>query len=105
MNRRCLLSRVRMNFLRSASVLWLLAGTISASSQPPNEPGLLFYLSGDHGFKADYSQGKPDPNYVFDVKLLPGGSKGSYLQCGNEQLLSYWAPGNIYAQRGTISFD
>ena len=29
--------------------------------------------------------------------------KGSYLQCGNNQLLSYWAPGNIYAQRGTLS--
>ncbi len=35
---------------------------------------------------------------------MPGGAKGSYLQCGNDQLLSYWAPGNIYSQRGTLSF-
>lgn len=77
------------------------AGTISAS----NEPGLLFYLSGDHGFKAEYAAGGvPEPNYLSDVKILPGGAKGDYLQCGNDQLLSYWAPGNIYAQRGTLSF-
>jgi hypothetical protein len=70
------------------------------------EPGLLFYLSGDHSFKADYAAaGTADPNYLYDVKVLPGGAKGSYLQCGNNQLLSYWAPGNIYSQRGTLSFD
>ena len=69
------------------------------------EPGLLFYLSGDHGFNADYAAGgNAAPNFLADVKILPGGAKGSYLQCGNNQLLSYWAPGNIYAQRGTLSF-
>jgi hypothetical protein len=69
------------------------------------EPGLLFYLSGDHGFNADYAAGgNAAPNFLSDVKILPGGAKGSYLQCGNNQLLSYWAPGNIYAQRGTLSF-
>ena len=84
------------------------------------EPGLLFYLSGDHGFEADYAAGgQRAPNFLKDVKILPGGAnhpsepgplagdpgaKGSYLQCGNDQLLSYWAPGNIYSQRGTLSF-
>ena len=72
---------------------------------PANQPGLLFYLSGDRGFNADYAAGGvPEPNYLSDVKILPGGVKGSYIQCGNNQLLSYWAPGNIYAQRGTLSF-
>jgi hypothetical protein len=66
----------------------------------------LFYLSGDHGFNADYAAGGvPAPNYLSDVKILPGGAKGSYLQCGDNQLLSYWAPGNVYAQRGTLDFD
>ncbi len=73
---------------------------------PSKEPGLLFYLSGDHGFNADYAAGGvSEPNYLADVKILPGGAKGSYLQCGDNQLLSYWAPGNIYAQRGTLDFD
>ncbi len=71
----------------------------------PGEPGLLFYLSGDHGFNADYAaSGQTAPNFQSDVQILPGGAKGSYIQCGNNQLLSYWAPGNIYAQRGTLSF-
>ncbi|MGB8846255.1 MAG: LamG-like jellyroll fold domain-containing protein, partial [Terracidiphilus sp.] len=85
------------------------APPITTSLLPPNphatEPGLLFYLSGDHGLNADYAAGgNPVPNYVHDVKIVPGGASGSYIQCGNNQLLSYWAPGNIYAQRGTLSF-
>jgi hypothetical protein len=77
-----------------------------AATEPSKEPGLLFYLSGDHGFNADYAAGgNPTPNFLKDVKILPDGAKGSYLQCGNNQLLSYWAPGNIYSQRGTLSFD
>jgi hypothetical protein len=81
----------------------------AASVLPPNphafEPGLLFYLSGDTSFNADYAPGgNPVPNYIKDVKILPGGVHGSYIQCANTQLLSYWAPGNIYAQRGTLSF-
>ena len=70
-----------------------------------SEPGLLFYLSGDHGLNADFAAGgNPVPNYFHDVKILPNGVSGSYIQCGNNQLLSYWAPGNIYSQRGTLSF-
>ena len=107
-----LLSRTRNRSVRSARIavlIALLSGICvaqkpdSASTNP--EPGLLFYLSGDHGFKADFAAGgNPEPNFLYDVKILPDGAKGSYLQCGNNQLLSYWAPGNIYAQRGTLSF-
>jgi len=107
-----LLSRTRTRSARSAKIavlIALLSGICiaqkpdSASTNP--EPGLLFYLSGDHGFKADFAAGgNPEPNFLYDVKILPDGAKGSYLQCGNNQLLSYWAPGNIYAQRGTLSF-
>ncbi len=85
--------------------LWLFPAPLFAADEPAGDPGLLFYLSGDHGFHADYAAGgKPEPNFLKDVKILPGGAKGSYLQCGNDQLLSYWAPGNIYSQRGTLSF-
>jgi hypothetical protein len=81
----------------------------TVSLLPPNphatEPGLLFYLSGDQSFNADYAAGgNPVPNYVKDVKIAPNGVHGSYIECGDTQLLSYWAPGNIYSQRGTLSF-
>ncbi len=82
------------------------AGVLSSAGQTQKEPGLLFYLSGDRGLAADYAAGgNPVPNFANDqVKILPGGAKGSYLQCGDHEVLSYWAPGNIYAQRGTLSF-
>ncbi len=81
----------------------------TVSILPPNphatEPGLLFYLSGDQSFNADYAAGgNPVPNYLKDVKIVPNGVHGSYIECGDTQLLSYWAPGNIYSQRGTLSF-
>ena len=47
-------------------------------------PCLLFYLSGDHGLQADYAGANPAPNIWDDeVKVLPGGPKGPYLQCGD----------------------
>lgn len=66
----------------------------------------MFYLSGDRGLTADYAAGgDPVPNFANDqVKIVAGGAKGSYIQCGHHEMLSYWAPGNIYAQRGTLSF-
>ncbi len=110
MSLRSLLSHVGIRFSEGAVFVALFLGGICVAqktdaSQANPEPGLLFYLSGDHGFKADVAAGgNPEPNFLYDVKILPGGAKGSYLQCGNNQLLSYWAPGNIYAQRGTLSF-
>ncbi|HEX7486669.1 MAG TPA: LamG-like jellyroll fold domain-containing protein [Vicinamibacterales bacterium] len=78
--------------------------TIVAQGQSPKEPGLLFYLSGDKGLTADVSAGgTPDPNFASDVKVIPDGAKGPGLQCAHTQLLSYRAPGNIYAERGTLS--
>src|ERR1035437_918911 len=69
------------------------------------EPGLLFYLSGDHGFNAGYAAGgNAAPNFLADVKMLTGGVKGSYFRGGENQLLSDLSAGNIYAQRGTLSF-
>ena len=75
-------------------------------TQTSKEPGLLFYLSGDHGLTADYAAGgDPVPSFQNnDVRVLPGGAHGPYIQCGDKQVLAYWAPGNIYAQRGTLSF-
>jgi hypothetical protein len=69
------------------------------------DPGLLFYLSADHGTTADYSGGRtPKPNFLFGVTPIADGAKGGALSCSDDQLLAYWAPGNIYAQRGTLSF-
>lgn len=67
-------------------------------------PGLLFYLSGNQEFTADIAGGNPEPNFLEKVKIIPDGAVGPGFECDHKQLLSYWAPGNIYAQRGTLSF-
>ncbi|RPJ74209.1 MAG: hypothetical protein EHM24_06530, partial [Acidobacteria bacterium] len=75
------------------------------AQQAASQPGLLFYLSADHGLTADVAAGgDPVPNFASDVRVIAAGAKGAGLECGHAQLLSYWAPGNIYAQRGTLSF-
>ncbi len=69
------------------------------------EPGLLFYLSGDQKLTADFAGGgQTMPNFLRNVSVIPSGAKGAGLSAEDDQLLSYWAPGNIYAQRGTLSF-
>jgi hypothetical protein len=67
--------------------------------------GLLFYLSGENGFEADRSAGgQLLPNYNENIHVIPDGAVGKGFQAEDNQLLSYWAPGNIYAQRGTLMF-
>jgi hypothetical protein len=80
------------------------------AGQPVNrakstEPGLLFYLSGDKQFTADFAAGgQTSPNFLRGVKTVPNGAYGAAFECADDQLMSYWSPGNIYAQRGTLSF-
>ena len=94
----------RFGFWGPALLVVLATGV--RSQAPADQPGLLFYLSGDRSLDADVAAGgDPRPNFAADVEVIPGGAKGGALQCGHTQLLSYWAPGNIYAQRGTLAFS
>lgn len=69
------------------------------------EPGLLFYLSGDHNVNADFAAGgQTHPNFIKNVHIIPDGTKGAAFHEDDWPLMSYWAPANIYAQRGTVSF-
>ena len=90
--------------------LFLLCLLPLAAARPcgaaPGEPGLLFHLSGDKEFTADFAAGgDPRPNFIRDVRVIPGGARGPGFECADTQLMSYWAPGNIYAQRGTLAFS
>jgi len=94
--------------LRGLSVLAAFSFVFNAlhgATPPTQQNGLLFYLSGDNATMPDYSAaGTKEPNFQKEISLIRDGAKGAALSCGNTQLLSYWAPGNIYAQRGTLSF-
>ncbi|HYW69504.1 MAG TPA: hypothetical protein VE961_00630, partial [Pyrinomonadaceae bacterium] len=91
--------------MKAFLLILILGGTTICFADPP-EPGLLFYLSGDHEFVADYAAGgDPRPNFLRDVKIISDGARGRGFECANTQLMSYWAPGNIYAERGTLAFS
>src|SRR2546423_1878882 len=88
-----------------ATILLLILGSWCSCFAGAPERGLLFYLSGDHEFTADYAAaGDPNPNFLRDVKIISDGARGNGFECANSQLMSYWAPGNIYAERGTLAF-
>ncbi|MSU66785.1 MAG: LamG domain-containing protein [Opitutus sp.] len=76
-----------------------------AVSAGPADPGLLFYVSGEQGAVAEVaSSGTSTPAFEHDITKIAAGFRGAALQCGDVQLLAWRAPGNIYAQRGTLSF-
>ena len=89
--------------LATATVCAWLAASLPATAQP--EPGLLFHLSGSQGLTADHAaNGRHDPNFAADVRIVEAGAVGPGIECDHTQLLSYWAPGNIYAEHGTLAF-
>jgi hypothetical protein len=85
-------------------VVLLLVGA-PRGARAESDPGLLFHVSGEHGFAADVAaSGDAEPTFVRDVKIIPDGASGNALECAGTQLLAYRAPGNVYAERGTLAF-
>ena len=85
-------------------MLFLLSLVCAAAMLRAQDDALLFYQSCDRDLVADYAAGNPVPNFYKNIDLIGDGALGSAFHCRYRQLLSYWAPGNIYAQRGTLSF-
>jgi len=84
-----------------ASGLCIFSGT-SVNAQ---QSGLLFYLSGKGGLTADYAQGEAGPLSTANIEFVSNGALGTGLSCPhNTHILAYSAPGNIYAERGTLAF-
>ena len=82
---------------------YLFTMSCCSTEKVQHDSGLLFYLSGN-SLRADYAAGNANPNFVRGISVINDGAKGSALRCAEDQLLSYWAHGNIYAQRGTLAF-
>ena len=83
----------------------LLVGLLFVAATAQAEPGLLFYVSGEREFAADVAAGgDPNPTFREDVAVIGDGAVGKALECAGTQLLSYRAPGNVYAARGTLAF-
>ena len=91
--------------LTAGSLLLCILGMAALAAKSPDDAALLFYLSGAKGFSADFARGEARPDVVTDVEIIPDGASGPGFRCPHvTQRLAYWAPGNIYAQRGTLAF-
>lgn len=85
-----------------ASAVLTAAGVTAAAAE---QPGLLFHLSGAQGTTADHAaSGTAAPTFDSETAVIQDGAIGAAIQCGDLQRLAWAAPGNIYAQRGTLSF-
>lgn len=65
---------------------------------------LLFRLSGFDPAVPEVHNGSGEPNFLRSVESIDDERFGKVLRCHPSQLLAYRAPGNIYSERGTISF-
>ncbi|WP_313160848.1 LamG-like jellyroll fold domain-containing protein, partial [Stenotrophomonas sp.] len=86
----------------SASLLALLLASGPAWAQ--TAPTLLFHVSAEHGLDADTAAGDPVPNFQDKVTPVADGAHGRAIQWADDGVLSWNAPGNIQAQRGTLGF-
>nr|HBK47351.1 hypothetical protein [Xanthomonadaceae bacterium] len=84
-------------------LLGLLALPVVGVAEAP-APQPLFRVSADAGFAADSAAGKAVPNFRDKVALVAGGRHGKAIQWEDDGVLAWDAPGNLYAQRGTLAF-
>jgi hypothetical protein len=77
---------------------------LAATSAHAQNDALLFYASGDKDFTADVAAGDPVPNARTSVSIVPDGRFGGAITWGDDGYVAWKAPGNIYAERGTLSF-
>jgi hypothetical protein len=79
------------------------AGSQTRAAQPGAD-GLLFSLSFDNGLVAERAGGAADPVFAGGVQLNKTGAAGGAITTGENTGLAWGAPGNIYAERGLVSF-
>lgn len=89
--------------LRSLALAVALAPAFQLLAQD-TDPRLLFHVSADAGFVADTAGGDPVPNFQDKVKRIADGAHGEAIEWADDGVLSWNAPGNIQAQRGTLAF-
>ncbi|MEO8374960.1 MAG: LamG-like jellyroll fold domain-containing protein, partial [Sphingomonas bacterium] len=79
-------------------------GAIAPACAAPGPGGLLFRASADKSLTAETAGGDAVPNFQSDVAIVPTGKSGGAIQWQDGGYVAWRAPGNIYAQRGTLSF-
>ena len=98
------MARVTRQTFKAALLLSAALIAAPALAHAADDSGLLFHMTGDHGLVADVAGGVAAPNFADKVKIKTDPVHGAYIEAAGDETLSWMAPGNIYAQRGTLSF-
>ncbi|MDI1364683.1 MAG: LamG domain-containing protein [bacterium] len=98
------MARVNRQTFRAALLLSATLIIVPGLAQAADDSGLLFHLTGDRGLTADLAAGQAAPNFADKVRIQTDPVHGPYIEAAGDEALSWMAPGNIYAQRGTVSF-
>jgi len=81
-----------------------LSAPVLAQAPGGTHDGLLFAVSGQHGAIAEQAGGAAEPIFADGVGTAADGRVGQALSLADNLTLAWSAPGNIMAQRGTLSF-
>ena len=97
------LSHLTFNIWASC-VLMLAASALIADTTSLEKDVLLFRMSADTSLTADYANGIAAPNFLSNIHIVPSGKLHGAAQWDDDGIVTWRAPGNIYAQRGTVAF-
>src|SRR5690606_13729605 len=87
------------------SVLVLASALLATPAFAATSPSLLFHVDARHGLEAEVARGEAIPNFRDKVTVVDDAVQGKAIQWQDDGVLSWNAPGNILAQRGTLAFD
>lgn len=100
-------SRVALAMAGLTAVLWLGDASVAQAQDGAasvQDSGLLFHAPLDSGFDADVAGGAATPNFRSDVSIVGDGAIGGAGRWSDGGYVAWQAPGNMLAQRGTLSF-
>lgn len=76
----------------------------SAAQAAAPQAGMLFRMSADRGLAADVAAGDAQPNFISGVRVVADGRLNGAAQWDDDGILTWNAPANLQARRGTVSF-
>jgi hypothetical protein len=95
---------MKNKIIRPLLALSLLFAVSFSPANAASGDGLLFYLSANKGFTADLAAGDAAAIFADKTRIAVDPVSGPYIRSDGEQVLSWRAASNIYAQRGTLAF-
>ncbi len=93
-----------MRSAQRATLISILALATATAARAEGGAGLLFRASADRDLVAETAGGDPTPNFRSGVTVVPDGAMGGAARWADDGYVTWRAPGNIRAERGTLAF-